>query len=94
MEQLADPWQGVTPLTKEQYVDAIAPERVNSKTAADMLGVTEGHLRQLVKRGHLTRAGKDGKRASFLRSDVKALRDKRSGVSRLTTTSDQYDDSK
>lgn len=50
---------------------------VDSRRAAQLLHVTEEHLRQLVKRGFIKAVGKQGRRATFDLGDVNRLADAR-----------------
>jgi len=62
----------VTPTVSEQDV-------VDSHAAAAILGVTLNNLRQMVFKKKLAVVGKAGRRVTFLRSDVEALKSTRHG---------------
>lgn len=49
-------------------------EEIDSSQAAELLGVNLNHLRQIVFKKKLTPVGKKGRRASFRKSDVLALK--------------------
>lgn len=50
---------------------------IDSGAAAEILGITTNNLRQMVHKGRLIPASKDGRRNMFARADVIALKDKR-----------------
>ena len=50
-----------------------APDLVDSVEAAEILGVTLNHMRQLVFKKRLTPVGRKGRRSMFRRPDVLAL---------------------
>ena len=52
---------------------------VDSHAAAAILGITLNNLRQMVFKKKLAVAGKAGRRVTFLRADVEALKSARSG---------------
>ena len=51
---------------------------IDSTRAAELLGVTTNNLRQMVHKGRLTVAGKDGRKNLFSRAEVTELAGNRS----------------
>lgn len=56
---------------------SVSSDYVDSATAAEILGVTTNNLRQMVHKGRLVPARKEGRKNLFARADVMELRDKR-----------------
>lgn len=50
---------------------------IDSSAAAELLGITTNNLRQMVHKGRLTVAGREGRRNMFSRDSVNKLRDTR-----------------
>lgn len=55
----------------------VAGDYVDSTMAAEMLGITTNNLRQMVHKGRLVPAWKEGRKNMFSHADVVALKDKR-----------------
>jgi len=49
-------------------------EMIDTKSAAQELGVTANHLRQMVFKKKINVAGKKGRKSLFLRGDVESLK--------------------
>lgn len=80
----SDTYEVSTSTASEPSVTVTASESVNvgdlidSSAAAEMLGVTSNNLRQMVHKGRLTVASKNGRKNMFSRAAVTQLREQRS----------------